>query len=804
MEKNIPEKVMKIERFFARNYVIACLVILIDLFLFGCVNYVINTINHISDLVRDLDHPLKYLGIKNCLPDFDYIAEYKSTYMVFFIGTIVACIIIDILFVMKIKIAFDERGVNINQKGDQRFTTLEEIKQQYKEIDDKETPFEGMGGTIISRIGNSLYIEETPTNNLYLGSTRSGKDQIYVTPTVEVYSRAEIKASIIVNDPKLETYKSSKKELEKRGYEVYLLNFADPLHSMGFNPLDMIKKAWMDGDIAGAQLLAQTFAYSIFNPDEPTCTDKFWNNADAAVLNALIIALIEDMVKADELENEKKRFIHKEKQEKFKKLSEEEKKEEKEKFKKAVAAGKNIYTDAAIKYIPDDINYVPAYDNIRKLNMTTVVYTFTELVRIRDEENDAISALDMFFNKRPGLDQAKLRYSTAEVSGDRTKGSIFATMLEKLSVFTFENVSKMMAESGFNIREIGYGKKPIAVFMSVPDYDKSLHFLSTVFIRQVNFIFAKEATSSKTGRVPRHIKFILNELGNMPAIENMEGQITVSLGRNMSYDLYVQDYQQIYDRYEKNAKTIMSNCGNHIYIISNDYDTAKEFSERLGDKTIVETQRSGERLSLHKHFVESPAEKPLLTPNQLMELLPGETVIKRTITRKDLNENKVRPRPIFNSVKGGNHFLYAYEYLDTFPDPKTIDPREIISEDRSYINVEERLWNPMISFRMIDLANKEYEKKHTALNFPKPQKKGDNKKTKTKKEAGTNEKNKTLKDLKNKEQVLEIAEQMMMEKIKDADDMQLEDFINYIEKSTMNETNKKALIALVQMGTKKE
>lgn len=642
MEKGMPDKVMRIERFLAKNSVVACMVAAIDIFLFCVVNYFLNAINSIPDLVRDLDHPLKYLGFGNCLPDFGFILEYPTTYLVFFTGYVIACIFIDVTFVMRLKIAFDEKGVNLNQKGDQRFNTLEEIKEQYREINDKETPFKGMGGTIISRMGDKLYIEQTRTNNLYLGSTRSGKDQIYVTPTIEVYSRAEIKASIVVNDPKLETYKSSKAELEERGFDVYLLNFADPLHSMGYNPLDLIKTAWLDGDIAGAELLAQTFAYSIFNPDDPTCNDRFWNSTDASVLNALILAHIEDMVKADEVENSKNSTVHREKQEKYKKLKDGQKKEAREKFYEAVKEEKDIYTDTGIRYIPDDVDYVPTDHNIRKLNMTTVVYTFTELVRIKDPENADITALDFFFNRRPGLDRAKLRYATAEVSGDRTKGSIFATMLEKLSVFTFENVSKMMAESSFNLKDIGYGDTPIAVFMSVPDYDKSLHFLSTVFVRQLNFVLSKEATNSKTGRVPRHVKFILNEFGNMPAIENMEGQITVSLGRNMSYDLYVQDYQQIYDKYDRNAETVMSNCGNQIYIISNNYDTAEQFSKKLGDETVIETQRSGQRLSMHKHFVESSTNKPLLNPNQLMELLPGETVIKRIMTREDLNGNKIR------------------------------------------------------------------------------------------------------------------------------------------------------------------
>lgn len=808
MDKKLPDKVMKIERFLSKNRVIAAIIVFIDLFLFAVINYFLNIFNNIPDWVRDLDHPLKYLGLGNCLPDWYFIASYASTYFVIFIGYVIACVVIDIMLAMKMKIAFDEKGVNLNQKGDQRWTTNEEIKQQYKEIDDSNTSFEGEGGVIISRIGSKLYIDPTPTNVLYIGMTRSGKDQIYVIPSIDVYSRAKNKISMVVNDPKLEGYKSSKKTLEKRGYDVYLLNFADPLHSMGFNPLDMIKEAWLMGDIPGAELLAQTYAFTIFNPDKPQCNDKFWDSADASVLNALIIAHIEDMVKADKLLNERNLIVYKEKVVRYKKLPKEKQKEAERKFYQAVEEGRNIYTDTNIRYIPDSFKFVYTGENIRKLNMNTIIYTFTELVRIKDENNVDITALDLYFSRRPGLNRAKLRYAGAEVAGDRTKGSIFATMLDQLLVFTSENVAKMTAESSFKLDDIGYGEKPIALFMSVPDYDKSIHFLSTVFVRQLYFVLSKRATNSKTGRVPRHVKLILNEGGNMPPIENLDGIFTVGNGRNVSCDLYVQDDQQLYDNYEETAKTIISNCGYQIYIMTNDEKTAKRFSELIGNETIVENQRSGERLSIHKHFVEHAEQKPLINENQLMELHKGETVVKRSMKREDLEGNKIRPRPIFNSIESGKHFFYAYEYLtDTFPNPNTIAPMELINEDRSHINLEERLWDPMMSFNLIEMAEREYRKSHREIkiNFGSGNisNGGTKKKQPKKKEVVENTVKKklgTLKDLSNKDEVLQIAAKMLNKSITDS--TKIDDFIKEINESDINETNKEALICLIRMGTK--
>ncbi len=108
----------------------------------------------------------------------------------------------------------------------------------------------------------------------------------------------------------------------------------------------------------------------------------------------------------------------------------------------------------------------------------------------------------------------------------------------------------------------------------------------------------------------------------------MENIITVCLGRNISFDLYIQAYAQLNKLYGDNAKTISENCGNTIYILSDDDDTTKQISANLGNETIVDMQRNGSRLSANKTIMETTADKPLLNPNELEELKPGECVIK--------------------------------------------------------------------------------------------------------------------------------------------------------------------------------
>ncbi len=733
MKEHKTERVMKLERLLGTWKAVIAILVLIDAFLFMVVNYVINLILYFPKVVQDLDHPLKYLGLRNLFPRLEMVVRYRQWYLVFLVVYLIVCFIIDIRQAYQMRTAFSEKGFNLGQKGVARWTTNQEIKEQYEEIPDRDLPFSGAGGTIISRMGNRLYIDTSPVNNLLIGITRSGKGEMFVFPSIDVYSRAEEKTSMVVCDPKMELYKSSKQTLEERGYEVYLLNLDDPLHSMGFNPLEQILNLYLEKDYANAELLAQAFSYSIFNPDKPTGSDTFWNDMSSSLLTALILAHLEDCIQMDEIENEKER-----------------KKWEREGHKEP---------------------FEPTYSNIKKVTMYSILNTFTELARIKDQDDPDINLLDDYFNKRPALNRAKLKYAGIEIAGYRTKSSIFATMLSKLTVFTYENVAKMTAESSIRLEDIGFGERPVAVFLGIPDYDKSTHFLASVFIRQMYFVLAKKATRSKSGKCARRVKVIADEFGNIPAIEGMENIITVCLGRNISFDLVIQSYSQLKKLYGENDETIIGNCGNQIYILTDDENTAESFSKLLGNETIIDMQRSGERISTHKHFMENTQEKPLLNLNELMELYEGECVVKRVMKRTDRKGRKIRPTPIFNSTVSGKRFLFRYEYLtDTFPNPDTIDLYEINTEDRGYVNLGERVWNPKDSFQLFAQGQKEDKVQLT------------------------------LSHLSNKEQMMDALKNVAgIEQI--PENTTVDQLINLITRSEIKTAEKESLLSLLSIGS---
>ena len=297
------------------------------------------------------------------------------------------------------------------------------------------------------------------------------------------------------------------------------------------------------------------------------------------------------------------------------------------------------------------------------------------------------TALDAYFETRPNTNKARLKYTAAHVAGDRTKGSIFSVMSTKLSVFMSEGIAKMTSFSDFDLLDVGFGKQPYAIFISLPDYDLSNHFICTIFINQLYFILSKHCTEkTNTGKCTREVVFLLDEFGNLPPLQDIDHLCTVCLGRNIRFNLMVQSTSQLEILYGKKAQTILGNCGNKYFLSSGDRETREKFSRELGNQTVVNVNRSGSKLSLHKSFTEMYEEKPLMNQNELNHLHEGENVVHRIMTRHDLQGNDIFSAPIFNH--GNSRFRYRLQYLtDSFPNLEDIPLESVPWPDTQHVEL---------------------------------------------------------------------------------------------------------------------
>ena len=180
--------------------------------------------------------------------------------------------------------------------------------------------------------------------------------------------------------------------------------------------------------------------------------------------------------------------------------------------------------------------------------------------------------------------------------GDKTKGSIFSQMLTKLSQYTFGGMEQLTRESTFSPEELGFGKKPIALFLQVPFYDRSKDAIAISMIDQLYQANARACVQSPSGKCDRRIIFHLDEVAQFPPIENLDSKLSICLGLNMVFNLIIQTDAQLTLKYGEAAKIIKGNCGNQVYLQTSEEETAKLFSSLLGSKDNHNVNRVGNKI----------------------------------------------------------------------------------------------------------------------------------------------------------------------------------------------------------------
>lgn len=493
-------------------------------------------------------------------------------------------------------------------KATNRLSTDEDIRQSYKEVSylptyDNEgavVKYAGLSGSLISRIDDCAYLDTSDSHALIVGRTRSGKDETKALPELELISRSEEQPHIIYSTVKYDTLEKTKRELELRGYKVPVLNLEDMDYSFGYNSIDLIKKAYMRQDIDEAVELCKNFTHPLY--DEPNAKDPFWNNIAMSLVNACILAMCHEFLRP-ELDKKRPELV----------------------------------------------------------TMGSLVTMFTVLSGTYQKDKETRYFLDDYFAQLPDSNPAKQEYVAISFTTGQMRSSIFGTALSKLQKFVAPKVVKMMNRTTFDFDLLTQTERPYAVFIILPDFTKTNYIIATTWIEQVYFYLSKYA-SQHNDRLPKRIRFILNEFGNMPAFNSLESMISVGAGRGMLFDFYVQDFKQFTIKYGKDiALFVESQVMNLIYITSTNQETQEKFSKLIGHEEVVQKSRSGAAFSFNKTISEQVEKKRILYAEQLANLLEGEWVVIRS-KRKTENYEDVIPYPIFNH--GSSRMLTAYNYLD--------------------------------------------------------------------------------------------------------------------------------------------
>lgn len=250
-----------------------------------------------------------------------------------------------------------------------------------------------------------------------------------------------------------------------------------------------------------------------------------------------------------------------------------------------------------------------------------------------------------------------------------------------------------------------YSDNPKVIYLVTPPNRTEYNSIVSLFLDQL-FNANYELALSNGRKCVNRILHILDEFTNIPAIPHMDTKISIGLGQNILYYLWIQNLKQLVSEYGENtAETIRENCSLKVYIKSTAPTTNEYFSKELGTRTITRRRRSSNILDEANPNVsiENPRQE-LLTPTQLAKLQEGEAVILRGLKGRDNAGRKITTDPIFLHEKTSLPYRYMFlqeefDHSMTLADiPVESDHRELNLQD---VAVEaQSIFNKIIDWRM--------------------------------------------------------------------------------------------------------
>ncbi|NFL43542.1 conjugal transfer protein TraG [Clostridium botulinum] len=256
-------------------------------------------------------------------------------------------------------------------------------------------------------------------------------------------------------------------------------------------------------------------------------------------------------------------------------------------------------------------------------HMSTAYYLLAEYGQPLEDET--IPLLE-YIKSLPVKHPAKAAFATASIAPYKTRASFFTSALADLRLFSDPTISDMTSKQDHDLESVGIEKT--AVFLIIPDEDKTRNVLATLYIDQVYQALVALA-NKRGGRIPRRVNIILDEFGNLPPIPEFDSKLTVAGGRGIRFCIALQDVTQLKKLYDKNAQTITGNCHNWIYIKTADPETAKIISEKTGKYTVEtdnlsHTAQSKGHSSTHGISITG---RPLLMMDEVLRWNPDLSLI---------------------------------------------------------------------------------------------------------------------------------------------------------------------------------
>ena len=230
---------------------------------------------------------------------------------------------------------------------------------------------------------------------------------------------------------------------------------------------------------------------------------------------------------------------------------------------------------------PEEQNFATLIDMLNKMDA-------------REDDEDYQNEVDLKFadlgKRKPGHFAVR-QYAKYKMAAGKTAKSILVSCGARLAVFDIEELREITAYDELHLDTIG--EKRTALFLIMSDTDASFNFLISMAYSQMFNLLCEMADDVHGGRLPVHVRCLIDEFANIGQIPNFEKLIATIRSREISACIVLQAQSQLKAIYKDNADTIVGNCDTLLFLGGKEKTTLKEMEELLGKETI-DTFNTGE------------------------------------------------------------------------------------------------------------------------------------------------------------------------------------------------------------------
>ena len=224
----------------------------------------------------------------------------------------------------------------------------------------------------------------------------------------------------------------------------------------------------------------------------------------------------------------------------------------------------------------------------------SILLDMLNAMEVREDDENFKNAIDLLFDEIEAKDPEDFslrQYKRYKLAAGKTAKSILISVGARLSCFDIQELRELTAYDELELDTVGDQKTVLYIIMS--DTDSTFNFLISMCYTQMFNLLCEKADDVYGGRLPIHVRCLIDEMANIGQIPNLEKLIATIRSREISACLILQAQAQLKAIYKDNADTIVGNCDSVLFLGGKERTTLKELTEALGKETI-DTYNTGE------------------------------------------------------------------------------------------------------------------------------------------------------------------------------------------------------------------